>query len=203
MAKQKPVPEQEEGAYTDTSEQISFQTREEAVEHFKKVRDRLLNISNWHQLCGMASANFQLTDPSGTAVDRPAQKGDHFRISIPGPGSTAGDGHDWVRIETIDAQTTPDHEWLAIKVHPASNPTNASHEAAHFFTPEATSTFMVLRKGNTISAEVHGRNEKSNNQETGIVDTIRNTLVAFGAMLGFSKIQWTQLVRGLISTDTD
>lgn len=203
MAKREPIPQQKYGAHTDTIESTTLDSSEEAERLFQIAKTRLLNVSQWHTLSGMKASHFQLTDNLGRPVSRPAQKGDHFRIEIPGPGSKAGEGYDWVRIETVDSEIDNGKEWLAIMVHPAENPTAAQKEAAHFFTSDASSTFMVVRSGNTVSAEVHSRNEKSNNQETGVVDTIRNTFVALGAMLGFSKVQWTQLVKGLIAKNEE
>jgi hypothetical protein len=47
---------------------------------------------------------------------------------------------------------------------------------------------------------VHGRNEKPNTNSDAVADKIRNTLVGLGAIAGFSKIQWKNLVKGLIHT---
>ena len=91
---------------------------------------------------------------------------------------------------------------LTQKVKPASNPTNADSETAHFFKDEASSTFLVKRDFKTIAAEVHGRNEKPNT-DASIKDSIRNVLVALGAMLGFSTVQWKSLVKGLVKTEEE
>lgn len=198
MAKQEPIPPQEEGAYNDTTEKLTLNSPEEAFEHFQTVKARLLDVSNWHTLCGMTTSRFQLTDPQGKRINRLPKKNDYLKIAIPGPGPKAGSGYDWVQIETIEHEKEKGREWVAIKVRPADNPTTADAEAAHFFNADATSTFMVVKDGNTVSAEVHSRNELPNIRQTGIIDTIRNTFVAIGAILGFSKIQWTQLVKGLI-----
>lgn len=201
MTKRNTVPPQRSGASTDAVEEITLASLEDARKHFQVVRNRLLDIPRWHQLAGMASAQFRLTDPNGSTIHRTAKPGDYFQITIPGPGSEAGEGHDWVQIEAIEQEQNDEEEWLAIRVRPASNPTNEKPEAAHFFTSEASSTFMATRKGLTVTAEVHGRNEKSNNEETTLADTVRNTVIALGAMLGFSKLQWGNLVKGLIAKD--
>lgn len=201
MTKRNPIPQQQSGASTDTVEKITLPTIEEAREHFELVKNRLLDITQWHELAGMASAKFLLTDQEGTPINRTARPGDYFQISIPGPGSEAGEGHDWAQIEAIEQEQEDGEEWLAIRVRPAANPTNEKSEAAHFFTSEASSTFMATRRGLTVSAEVHGRNEKSNNEETTLADTVRNTVMALGAMLGFSKLQWKSLVKGLLAKD--
>jgi len=57
---------------------------------------------------------------------------------------------------------------------------------------------MVKRKETSISAEVHGRNEKPNTKADATVDVARNAAVATGAISGFAKLQWKSLVNGLL-----
>jgi hypothetical protein len=200
MSKENVIPDQEKGASTDTASETSFKARPEAAEFFQIARGRLLNISNWDKICGKASAKFQLTDSSGNLVDRDPQVGDHFRINIPAPGTETGDGRDWVQIEDIvdKCNSQSDYEYIAIKVRPATNPTNKATDTAHFFKEDATSTFLVERRGNVVRAEVHGRNEVPNTNAEGVLDTIRNAVVALGAMAGISTPQWKSLVNGLV-----
>jgi hypothetical protein len=198
---QEHIPEHTRGKKTDTVESVQFDTIEEAKQHYLTCRNRLLNVSNWQDLSGKGTARFDLTDSKGNEVHRLAEKGDHFKIDIPAPGSVAGEGNDWVRIEKIDNQSNPNaqEEFIAIHVRPCRNPQNSDKEVAHFFKSDSTSTFLVRRNGNTVSAEVHGRNESPNTEDTGVIDTIRNAVVAVGAMLGFSELQWKQLVKGIIA----
>ena len=195
------IPTQNTGAESDTSEELTLNTFEDAIEHFKIVKNRLLDVSEWHSISGKASADFTLTDYQGNAVNRLAREGDFFKIKIPAPQNETGDGYDWVQIQNIEELSTSENfELAAIKVRPASNPTNSEPETAHFFNDEASSTFLVKRDFKTISAEVHGRNEKPNT-DASLSDSIRNVFVALGAMLGFSKGQWKSLVQGLIKTE--
>lgn len=197
------VPNQEKGASTDTSSEVRFESQSEASDFFQVSRGRLLDISNWDQICGPASAKFQLTDYLGNPVERDPQIGDHFKINIPAPGTETGDGRDWVQIENLIDQcnSQSDYECVAIKVRPATNPTNEAKDTAHFFKEDATSTFLVERKGSVVRAEVHGRNEVPNIEADGILDTIRNAVVALGAMAGISTPQWKSLVNGLVKTE--
>lgn len=152
---------QTKGSYRDVNSTISFGTDLEAFENYQIAKQKLLNVSSWHVYSGKGKADFQLTDYQGNAVFKPAQKGDLFRINIPGPGSTAGDGYDWVQIPEIreDDQEAEGKNKVSILVKPATNHTNGNNNTAHFFTEEENSTFMVRRDGNELSAEVHGRNE--------------------------------------------
>jgi len=188
------VPDHREGMETDTESSAEFSSTNEATEFFRKVKERLLSVNQWHQYAGAATADFQLTDNSGKEVQRKAQKGDHFKINIPGPGIQTGDGYDWVQIEAIEETD----EALTIRVRPATNPRNDHNDVAHFFSDEATSSFMVRREGNTVIAGVYGRNEKPNTSTEKLTDNLRNAAVATGAISGFSKLQWKSLVNGLI-----
>jgi hypothetical protein len=193
------VPEQKSGAKTDIEATQTFSSVEEASEFYKLCRQRLLNINEWGNLAGVASADFILTDSSGNELTRnEANVGDHFKINIPGPGTVSGEGYDWVQIENIEANSSNADESVAIQVRPASSPTNANSDVAHFFTDDATSTFVVERRGTTVYAGVHGRNEKRNTKAEAVVDKTRNAMVALGAVAGFSDVQWKSLVNGIL-----
>src|SRR6476659_2439356 len=90
------IPQQEEGVSTNTEDLI--QLHEKEAEHFYSViKERLLNIKSWHKYAGETSASFCLLDDKGNPLNRNAKKGDYFEIDIPGPGSNAGDGNDFVQ----------------------------------------------------------------------------------------------------------
>lgn len=193
------IPTQKEGAKTDVVSSEKFETAEEAKSFFQECKQRLLNINNWGIIAGVASADFKLTDKQGNEVQRGvANIGDCFKIDIPGPGTATGEGFDWVQIESIDEESLEDREEIAIRVRPASNPKNTKTDVAHFFTDEATSSFIVERRGTEVSAGVHGRNEKPNTKADAILDKTRNVMIASGAAAGFSEVQWKKLVNGLL-----
>jgi hypothetical protein len=188
------IPEQDKGTQTNTESSIEFSSEKEAKDFFKTVKERLLNVNKWHDYAGSASANFQLTDENGNPVDRKPQKGDHFKIDIPAPGTITGEGNDWVRVETIEEEENS----IGIRVRPATNPTNERKDVAHFFDKEASSSFLVNREVKKITAGVYGRNEKPNTHTETLIDKLRNATIATGAISGFSKLQWKSLVNGLV-----
>jgi hypothetical protein len=194
------IPNQHQGRETNVVSEIELATVAEAQKVFETAKTKLLNISHWGETADGPSSKFKLTDPHGNDVDRMAQTGDHFKIKIPAPGSGSGDGFDWVRIESIQslADDANDVVLTSIRVRPASNPNNEDKAIAHFFDPEATSTFVVKRDKTKVSAEVHGRNETPNLHAEGFFDGVRHVLVAMGAMVGFSDPQWKNLTDGLI-----
>lgn len=194
------IPKQEHGASTDTVSKIKLDSIEEALWEFEIVKDRLMDVSKWHELSGDILARFQLIDATGTEISGRAKEGDYIRINIPGPGNKSGEGYDWVRIEKIESVSdeAKSLEYVAIKVRPCKSPVNNEQATAHFFKNIATSTFLVKRFHTTIFAEVHGRNEETNTDAPETSNKIRNFFVGLGAMLGFSKVQWKSLVDGLI-----
>lgn len=195
------TPDQQSGSATNSQHTVSLSSPGEASRFFELAKSRLQDVNRWQQLCGEASAVFTLTDGNGQEVNRRVQKGDYFKIDIPGPGNKAGDGYDWVRVEEIEDTNNPEKELFAIRVRPAPNPQTTEEDTAHFFKSDATSSFAVVRQGNDVMASVQGRNEKPNSDNDNLIDKARNVLVAVGAVLGFSNPQWKSLVTGLLKEE--
>ena len=194
------IPEQKEGVAVNVEDSVAFENEEEAGNFFRQVKERMLQVNNWHQFAGTLSADFTLTDSSGNKLERTPQQGDYFKINIPAPGIQTGEGYDWVRIEEVIEKAEGADEYAAVRVRPASSPVNANPDVAHFYTDEATSNFIVKREGNVVTAGVYGRNEKPNVKEAdSVLDKLRNAIVGAGGVTGFSKLQWKALVSGLLS----
>lgn len=194
------VPQQHAGGSVDESHSITTLSRREAIELYHSCVERLLNANQWEELAGGLSAKFSLTDNKGVPVQRSVRLGDFFRIAIPGPGNLEGDGYDWVMVEQLNESHDAgnDEERTFIQVRPAGNPGNDHNDTAHFFSDQATSTFMVRRKGNEVTASIHGRNEFPNTSTTTTVDKLRNAVVAAGALAGISSLQWKALAHGIM-----
>jgi hypothetical protein len=197
---EKMIPPQREGGKKDIEHRVTAIDDDDARKLFFIARNRLVDVNKWHELAGAASAKFTLTDRTGAEVDRTAEQNDYFKIDIPGPGPVEGDGFDWVFIEAIEekSDTQGPSETIAMRVRPASPPTKGEN-VAHFFKDEATSTFVVERKGRELTAAVYGRNEVPNTSTDKIADKVRNALVGAGAIAGASNVQWGALVKGLIA----
>ncbi|WP_034711292.1 hypothetical protein [Chryseobacterium soli] len=194
------IPEQEKGGFHDTESRKICNDTEAAIQKFAVLKRRFLSVHQWKKYCGKGFADFRLYDGSGKAVERNPQPGDFIRIDIPGPGNVEAKGFDWVEITEIDDQTLTGtkSESLMITCRPSKIPgKNTNSHIAHFYTSEATSTFIISRNGNTIQAGIYGRNE-SPNFNASFFDIIRNSLIAAGGMIGFSKIQWKKLTDGFL-----
>jgi hypothetical protein len=195
------IPEQEVGGSTNIETSETCNNIEEAKQLYKEARERLLDVNQWHELCGALSAVFKLTDDKGIEVNRPASIGDHFKIDIPGPGTKAGKGYDWVQVEKIEetSDEQDDVQTILMRVRPADNPTTSNDSIAHFFSDEATSNFIVMRDKNKVSAAVRGRNEVPNTSTDKLIDKTRNAVIGASAIAGFSSPQWSRLVHAWLN----
>ncbi len=197
------IPQQKEGKHNDLYFSADFATRDEAVDCFKRAYKRLLNPKVWHELGGIFSGEFVLVDETGNQPHRLAQLGDIYRIDLPGPGTSAGNGYDWVRIDAIDDRSdeTGEEELFSLRVAPTFNPSHATPVTAHFFKPGASSTFVVSRTGNQVKAGYHGRNEVPNNDTVSTIDNLRNSMMGTAALAGLSEIQWSSMMEALLKPE--
>ncbi|MBG9378106.1 hypothetical protein I5907_17850 [Panacibacter sp. DH6] len=193
------IPDKEEGVNNETSSKVKCPSNRQASLLFIRSANRLLNINKWHTYSGKKFAEFSLTDSKGVKVNALAKEGYNIKIDIPGPSNKSGGGTDWVTIEKIEYREVSEEEnSLAMRVRPAKKPINANGSTAHFFQEHATSTFLVIHKGNIVTCAVIGRNEKANIDMTTIGTMVRNMLTALVAFAGFSKLQWKTLTRGIL-----
>jgi len=195
------IPEQKDGREITAEATAEFQNASQASAFYKEARGRLLFIHNWHKIAGRLSADFQLTDEHGKEVDRLAQKDDYFRIDITGPGSDAGQGYDWARVEEIKEVNSEEVDSIAILVRPSSNPQTPNPNVAHFFAKKSTSTFVITRENNKVTACIYDRNIEANEETKQPLDKLRNAVVGLGAKHGLSKLQWQALVDAFVKQD--
>jgi hypothetical protein len=124
----------------------------------------------------------------------------YIRIDIPGPGTNAGKGFDWVKIEQKEHVILNEHqEVFFIRARPAEHPIQKSAGIAHFLRMEASSSFVLVRNGLTVTATVYGRNEVPNTKVADLGDKIRNAVIGATGAIGISKLQWKALVEGLLA----
>ncbi|MBA3648368.1 MAG: hypothetical protein H0W62_07440 [Chitinophagales bacterium] len=199
------VPLPRKGKNLTIKKNINLASAEEASRVYNKVKDRLADINNWDQWSGKGSGIFTLTDPEGTKKNNLPAIGDYIKIKIPAPKSANSDGFDWVKIDKIDSKNVKDtDERYIIQVHPSQNPLNKNNEVSHFLDSDATSTFIVSRKGKQVAAEIYGRNELPNVEKAqGVFNKLRNIVVGLFATAGLARIQWEKLAAGLLEFDNN
>ena len=168
------IPAQYTGKEIFTEKSIVLKNETEARNFYAIARERLLNINNWQALAGFISGKFKLVNEEGIELERNVQEGDYFKIDVPGPGNTDGEGYDWVYVEALKEIEREDVQSVGFRVRPAENPLNNNNETAHFYSNTATSTFIVTRKNNTVLAEIIDLNLKPNNEGGSVTDKLRN-----------------------------
>lgn len=196
------VPSQKKGNSTAAKAYLKAASIDEAIKLFYEAKHRLLNINSWKKISGDGSAEFRLTDKYGHILKshRP-RVGNLIRIKLPAPGNNAGNGYDWVRIETFKhiKDNLKEEEVYGFRVRPIKNPLKRADNPAHFYTSDASTTFLLKRNGLIVSAIEIGRNEVPNSEHVSFLNKFRNIVVAIAAMLGFAKPQWKKLLKGIIN----
>ncbi|MEO6549486.1 MAG: hypothetical protein ABIN94_15900 [Ferruginibacter sp.] len=194
------VPPPLEGKNTNLETSVELPDDASAKESFTRAYKRMLNPPVWDKVSSFAGAKMELANEQGAIEHRLAEEGDYFRIDIVGPGTKLGDGYDWVTVESIKyEQLSDDEETYGMTLRPTAAP--GGNETAHFFKETATSSFLIRRKGNKVTASYHGRNELPNNNTGNIKDNVRNSLVAMGAFVGLSELQWNSLIKGFLEKE--
>ena len=195
------IPPQHTGKDIEAEASVEFETDADAINFYHTAKKRLLCVNEWHQLAGLISAKFQLTDENGEEIDREAQQGYYIRVDIPGPGSKEGDGYDWGLIEELNEIEFEDIQSIGFRVRPAANPKKHSEHIAHFYDESATSNFIITREGNIVTASIIDRNIKPNDEAESVMDKIRHTVAGMAALASFSKIQWQNLAEGFVKKE--
>jgi len=199
MEEEKIVPPQVVGKKSGAVSEVILAGIAEAKALFAAAKQRLLDINRWKDISGPLSADFKLTDLQGNMLEGPPQVGNLIRINLPGPGTRKGAGYDWVYIEEIkEVESTENKDFIGIRVRPVAAPVSDEEASSHFYTDNATSSFIVERTGTKVEASEEGRNEIPNRETKNIFDKIRNTLVAIGASQGLAYPQWKALMDGVL-----
>ena len=192
------VPPQFKGQEIEVDAVQDLKTESEAQRLYDIAKKKLLNVNNWNRIAGAVTARFQIIDKKGNEVDREVQKGDYLRIDIPGPGTKEGGGFDWVLVEELDEIRQPSVQSVGFRVRPNENPFGQRNETAHFYSKEATSSFIIIREKTKIIAWIIDRNLRPNTEQESLADKIRDVAVGISAIAGFSKVQWQGLANALI-----
>ena len=199
QAKDQIVPPNEIGKKVDLHFSETGNSIEKAISIFKKARERLLNPAHWNEVAVVAMATIKVACETEGDLERPVKVNDYLMIDIAGPGPAAGEGYDWVKVESIEENVDPAaDESIGMKLRATANPHKKEEGIAHFFQESATSSFMITRKGATVNAAYYGRNEVPNSKAVKLTDKIRNTLIASAAFAGISELQWSALLKGFL-----
>jgi len=189
------IPKQYQGAQSDNNFTIKSNTAAHAKTLYCRAKENLLQVNKWGKIAGGLSAKFQLTNNHGDSLYRQARVDDYIKIKLP----AAGRNYDWVQIEAIQETGEGDHQKILIRVRPTTDPQSIENNTAHFLTNDATSSFIVERKHERVTASVIGRNELPNTQVDSLLYKIRNAIVGLLVMLGLNTPQWKALAKGFLT----
>lgn len=195
------VPPQIKGAESDAVSNIEFETVALAEKHFETVKKRFLDINSWELFAGKEKAEFSLRNSNGDVIVESPKVGDLVAIKIPLLPNQDPDHLDWAKVEVVEEDKSDISESVYIRLRPTSKPSDKDASVTHFLDSDSTSNFIIKREGKMISAQVHARNEVPNTEDKGISEKLRNKMVAFGAMMIGSTIQWKGLTNGLIKIE--
>ena len=194
------VPTHEKGSFHDTESVRLSRDDQGLIDQYKTLKDRLLSVNYWNYYANGVGADFKLHDQDGNLKKRLPEIGDFIRIDIPGPGNFEARGFDWVEITDMQEKQADNDEvldYLLMECRPSIIPGKTEAHIAHFYTADASSTFIISRRKDFIQVGIYGRNETPN-MDAQIVDKARNVAIALGGMVGLSKIQWKILADALV-----
>ncbi|TDQ80014.1 hypothetical protein [Sphingobacterium yanglingense] len=191
------IPQQITGKSLDCFETIDTASTVDAQQLFDKIKTKILQVNNWHQITGKASAEFAVMDEHGLDLKRSVQKGDYIRIDIPGPGLPSANGYDWVQVEAIREEFKEGTRRFSLTLRPSPDPSGDNTDTAHFFKQISSSSILLEQKENHLALHYAGRNEVVNTSNSAILDNLRNFMVGLGAKMGASFPQWRALIEGL------
>jgi len=192
------VPTQFAGQEIEVEATKKLKDEADAKSLYNVAKKKLLDVNNWKKIAGALTAQFQIINEKGEEVTRDVKKGDYLRINIPGPGSKEGDGYDWVLVEELKEKNMESLQAIGFRVRPNENPFGEKNETSHFYSKEATSSFIICRENSQLISWIVDRNLLPNTESGSLVDKVRDVVVGVSAIAGLSKVQWQQLADGLI-----
>lgn len=193
------IPKHINGESSDIVNMICKENESLASAHFNEVKERLISVNKWHSYSDDIKASFYLVDSNDKLHSKGFEIGNYIKIDIPGPGNPIGKGFDWTEITSIqDGSDETNNPYFAFTIKPCAVPNVASNSTAHFYTDDATNTFIIRRVANCVYLEVHSRNELENTEDVPILDRIRNKAIALGGKVGLGNLNWDAFTKGLL-----
>ncbi|WP_192820285.1 hypothetical protein [Rufibacter sp. LB8] len=168
----------------------TFPDEAAAQQAFEQAKAKLFDVNKWSNLEGINST-FQLFGAAGEPSDKTKpQVGDFMQIILP-----ATNIENWVAVTEVTEEETAAQ--FVVKPSPPPAPkTDQPEVVKHFFTHEASSTFLVYLDGLTLHGLEIGKDEAINNQGQEAGDrAVLNTMISEGGWAGFQSLQWNKITR--------
>lgn len=196
------VPENTFGSKNDCVSFLKCASEDAAIVQYDRCKEALLNVNHWHLLTGGRSAHFNLTDKNGTNIDGLIMLESIIKILMPGPKNKVGGDFDWVQVTKLDEEISGHQSLFILQLQPIRCPRISDKTATHFYTENASNTFILVKQKQKVQLSVHGRNEIPNLKIRGFINKLRNYFVAHGGIFGGSRIQWKTLIEAIIESKT-
>lgn len=193
------IPVQKIGKCSDTFSSLEIKELNNPDIAYKSIKNRLLDVNNWAHYATLTNADFILLDEKGNKIDRLVAESDFMKVRFSRLQKIISARHDYVRVNRIITIPITFGDALVMQLVPAHNPVKSGSEIDHFFTSEASNTFVLYRDAAKIHLSVHGRNEVPNFKVSKTTKKIRNMLFAVLGILAVSKVQWKSLAHGLLN----
>lgn len=193
------IPVQKIGKCSDTFSSLEIKELNNPDIAYKSIKNRLLDVNNWAHYATLTNADFILLDEKGNKIDRLVAESDFMKVRFSRLQKIISARHDYVRVNSIITIPITFGDALVMQLVPAHNPAKSGSEIDHFFTSEASNTFVLYRDAAKIHLSVHGRNEVPNFKVSKTTKKIRNMLFTVLGILAVSKVQWKSLAHGLLN----
>jgi len=192
------LPVNKKGSKNNASADILFEKQDEADEYFERLSKNLLKINDWKVNAGKNPTVFFIYNKDNQKRHELVEENDLVKIKMPAPKNKLGNGFDWVIVTQLKIIEKPDLKVFLLQMKPHICPENINGGVAHFYTEDATNTFILSKRNKTIQLSVHGRNEIPNTKKVGFLNACRNFFVAGGGIFGGSKMQWQDFAEEFI-----
>ena len=192
------IPLQLIGGFHDTVSMVCAESLEDAQECFSILVARLMAVNSWETYSDKVKAGFTLLGIGTGESTADLEIGNFIRIDIPGIGNPSGGGYDWTKIVEIQKGEDAEYPFFLFTIKPCSAFGEPERPTAHFYTEDASNTFIVRKVGTCIYAEVHGRNELENSTNGPLMDNLRNKAVAVGSKVGLGNLNWLGFTKALL-----
>lgn len=186
------------GSENNAVSYVIYHSEKQAFDQFRRLAQNLLHINRWKINAGKNPTEFCIYNKE---LNRSAEAStnDLVKIKMPAPDNTLGKGFDWVIVNKIEAIETTDTKVFLLEMKPHSCAESVKNSIAHFYTEDASNTFILAKKDKTVQFSIHGRNEVPNTKTPKFLNSIRNLFVASGGIFGGSKVQWKDFVAEFIN----
>jgi hypothetical protein len=186
-------------AYTGAVSRIEALTRHDAVILFKESKLRLLDVNNWHRLCGKGHSLFHLTDQEGNPIEaKQPEPGNLLKVSSSHENTSH---YNWFKVEGYveEKNFLKDEEIYGFTVKQVNGPQEKNNDKKNSSASSTSISFLVIRNANTVTALERDKKQPASALEV-VISRLWGSVVAAAATMGLATSKWKCLMKGIIRT---